>query len=100
MDSPLIYLNKNFCFGKVDKKWKVCKLTGSSVYDAEKDVRVCSRNDKKNWKRFTEAMRYTSEFSHNIGDPVMVEEDGIQQRYFVIDAGFEVDGQTGYIIGR
>lgn len=100
MDSALNYLNNNFCFGLVGKSWVVCKFSGSSVWTALKDEKVCMKSQKTKWKRIREACRHTSEVKLEIGDPVFVTENGIEERYYVIDSGYETEGKTDYILGR
>lgn len=102
MDSALAYLNKTHCLVKVKGGWVVCKFSGQGIYLEEEDgkyIRMAEKKDKTKWKRFREAMRYTSSSDFEIGEMVDAEDSG--DAYYVVDTG--VNPETNircYILGK
>lgn len=103
MQTALNYLNETHCLSKVNGIWKVCQLSGSSVWTMEGN-RVCSRSKKQLWKRFLEGRFYypEEELQLEVGDIVLLKDDhGMDFSYHVVDTGFDKEtGKRTYIVGR
>ena len=101
MDSVLEYLNKNFCFGFVNKKQIVCRFSGTGVWNYAGTERVCSRKEMRRWKRISESQRATCEVALQVGDPLVLDDyDGHPGTFYVIDMGTNAKGEVEYILGR
>lgn len=101
MDSALAYLNKTHCLVKVKSGWVVCKFSGQGIYLEEDGefIRMADKKDKTKWKRFREAMRYTSSSDFEIGE--MVDADASGEAYYVVDTGVNPETKDRcYIIGK